>query len=111
MGIWLVWNYFLFEGRHVQTFQVFSQTCALCQSFRMSTKFVGITHIVELMIDKSITWGFFDGSNQVLKFTNNIRGILYISDSQYQIQSKYGKRIKQLYQVDGIVCIIATGSD
>lgn len=63
-GIWLARNALLFEDRHIKTFQVFAQICSLFQHYRMTTKVSEARQIGEILIDKTIPWGLFDGASK-----------------------------------------------
>lgn len=39
--------------------------------------------MVEVIVNKKMLWGYFDGAYQSLNSTNNIRGILYFTKNNY----------------------------
>lgn len=83
-GIWLAHNDSLFNGIQKPTFQVFSQVNGLFNGdCKMDQKGRIPRQVGELMIDKTIPWGFFDGAKQDPQNFCSFGGVLFLSEKHF----------------------------
>lgn len=80
-GICIARNAILFENRFIPSFHVCDQTCAIYNHCKPTVKDGTPGQVGEVVVDKNIPWGYFDGARQGPDSTCSMEGILHFSDS------------------------------